>query len=32
LNAGLAALKETDRYGQIVSRHLGVFWDQIKTN
>lgn len=30
-NAGLAALKDSDRYSQIVSRHLGVFWDQIKT-
>ncbi|WP_417208106.1 ABC transporter substrate-binding protein [Antarctobacter sp.] len=32
INAGLAELKKTDRYSQIVSRHLGVFWDQIKTN
>jgi polar amino acid transport system substrate-binding protein len=31
-NAGLAALKESDRYGQIVSKHLGVFWDEIKVN
>ena len=31
-NAGLAALRETERYSQIVSKHLGVFWDQIKTN
>lgn len=31
-NAGLAALKESDRYGQIVSKHLGVFWDEIKSN
>ncbi|WP_425072875.1 transporter substrate-binding domain-containing protein [Sagittula sp. S175] len=30
-NAGLAALKESERYGQIVSKHLGVFWDEIKT-
>lgn len=30
-NAGLAALKESDRYGQIVSKHLGVFWDKIKS-
>lgn len=30
-NAGLAALKESDRYGQIVSKHLGVFWDEIKS-
>jgi polar amino acid transport system substrate-binding protein len=31
-NAGLAALKQSDRYSQIVSKHLGVFWDQIKIN
>lgn len=31
-NAGLAALKESDRYSEIVSKHLGVFWDQIRTN
>lgn len=30
-NAGLAALKQSDRYGEIVSRHLGIFWDQIQT-
>lgn len=30
-NAGLAALKESDRYNQIVSKHLGVFWEQLKT-
>lgn len=29
-NAGLAALKESDRYAQIVSRHLGIFWDKIR--
>ncbi|MEL6691060.1 MAG: transporter substrate-binding domain-containing protein, partial [Pseudomonadota bacterium] len=29
VNAGLAKLKETDRYDQIVSRHLGVFWDRV---
>ena len=31
-NAGLAALKETDRYAQIVNKHLGIFWDRIKGN
>ncbi len=31
-NAGLAALKATDRYNEIVSRHLGIFWDSIKAN
>ncbi|MFY0622163.1 MAG: transporter substrate-binding domain-containing protein [Pelagimonas sp.] len=30
-NAGLAALKKSDRYAQIVSKHLGEFWDQLKT-
>ena len=29
-NAGLAKLKQTDRYNEIVSRHLTLFWDQIK--
>jgi polar amino acid transport system substrate-binding protein len=29
-NAGLAALKATDRYNEIVSRHLGIFWDSLK--
>ena len=29
-NAGLAKLKQTDRYNEIVSRHLALFWDQIK--
>ncbi|MCH2075604.1 MAG: transporter substrate-binding domain-containing protein [Rhodobacteraceae bacterium] len=29
INAGLAKLKETSRYDQIVSRHLGVFWDRV---
>ena len=29
INAGLAALKESQRYDQIVSRHLGVFWDRV---
>ncbi len=31
-NAGLAALKESDRYAQIVSKHLGIFWDKLQTN
>lgn len=31
-NAGLAALKQSDRYTQIVSKHLGIFWDQIALN
>lgn len=30
-NAGLAKLKQTDRYSEIVSRHLALFWDQIKS-
>ena len=29
-NAGLAALRGSERYSQIVSKHLSVFWDQIK--
>ena len=29
VNAGLAALKQHPRYEEIVSRHLGVFWDQV---
>ncbi|MEM8591664.1 MAG: transporter substrate-binding domain-containing protein [Pseudomonadota bacterium] len=28
-NAGLAKLKESARYDEIVSRHLGVFWDRV---
>ncbi|MEM1150354.1 MAG: transporter substrate-binding domain-containing protein, partial [Pseudomonadota bacterium] len=28
-NAGLAALKASARYDEIVSRHLGVFWDRV---
>ncbi|MCH2163383.1 MAG: transporter substrate-binding domain-containing protein [Marinovum sp.] len=32
INAGLRALRDSDRYNEIVSRHLGVFWDQIQTN
>lgn len=31
-NAGLAALKESDRYSQIVTKHLGIFWDKIRVN
>ncbi|WP_147103711.1 transporter substrate-binding domain-containing protein [Tateyamaria sp. syn59] len=30
-NAGLARLKQSDRYNEIVSRHLALFWDQIKS-
>lgn len=30
LNAGLAALKASERYDEIVSRHLAVFWDKMK--
>ncbi len=29
INAGLRALKETDRYDQIVSRHLSEFWQRV---
>ncbi|WP_420011093.1 substrate-binding periplasmic protein [Tateyamaria sp.] len=29
-NAGLAKLKQSDRYNEIVSRHMALFWDQIK--
>ena len=29
-NAGLAELKKTARYNEIVSRHLSLFWDQVK--
>ncbi|MEM9436553.1 MAG: transporter substrate-binding domain-containing protein [Pseudomonadota bacterium] len=29
INAGLAKLKESDRYDEIVSRHLGVFWNRV---
>lgn len=28
-NAGLEKLKASKRYDEIVSRHLGIFWDQI---
>lgn len=30
INAGIAALKESDRYNEIVSRHLAVFWDRMR--
>lgn len=30
LNAGLAALKASDRYNEIVARHLAVFWKNMK--
>ncbi len=30
-NAGLAKLKETDKYNEIVQRHLASFWDQIRS-
>lgn len=29
-NAGLDELKKTERYNEIVSRHLALFWDQIR--
>ncbi|MEL6915658.1 MAG: transporter substrate-binding domain-containing protein [Pseudomonadota bacterium] len=29
INEGLARLKESARYDEIVSRHLGVFWDRV---
>jgi len=29
-NAGLAKLKQSDRYNEIVSRHLALFWDQVR--
>lgn len=31
-NAGLQALKDSERYAQIVSRHLGIFWDKLRVN
>ncbi|MFW2542181.1 transporter substrate-binding domain-containing protein [Primorskyibacter sp. 2E107] len=31
-NAGLAKLKESDRYNEIVSKHLGIFWDRMNVN
>ncbi|MGB7240991.1 MAG: ABC transporter substrate-binding protein, partial [Sulfitobacter sp.] len=30
-NAGLAKLRQSERYSQIVSKHLGRFWDQVRT-
>jgi polar amino acid transport system substrate-binding protein len=30
LNAGLATLKQSDRYNEIVSRHLAHFWTKVK--
>ncbi|MCC1494791.1 transporter substrate-binding domain-containing protein [Cognatishimia sp. F0-27] len=30
LNAGLAALKASERYGQIVSKHLDLFWERMQ--
>lgn len=30
INAGLAALRDSGRYNEIVSRHLEVFWDRLK--
>lgn len=30
LNAGLAVLKQSDRYNEIVSRHLSHFWTKVK--
>ncbi|WP_425038292.1 ABC transporter substrate-binding protein [Primorskyibacter sp. S187A] len=32
INAGLRALRASARYDEIVARHLGIFWDQIRTN
>lgn len=29
-NAGLAALRQSSRYDEIIARHLKLFWDQIK--
>ena len=29
-NAGLAALRQTPRYDEIIARHLKLFWDRIK--
>ncbi|MEL7099606.1 MAG: transporter substrate-binding domain-containing protein [Pseudomonadota bacterium] len=29
-NAGLAKLKQSERYNEIVSRHLALFWDQVR--
>ncbi len=30
VNAGLQALRASGRYNEIVSRHLGIFWEQLK--
>ena len=30
-NAGLAKLRQSGRYNEIISRHLAQFWDQIKS-
>ncbi len=30
INAGIAALKDSGRYNEIVTRHLGIFWNSIK--
>ena len=30
INAGLAALRDSGRYNEIVSRHLEIFWGQLK--
>ncbi len=30
-NAGLAELKQTDQYNEIVQRHLALFWEQIRS-
>ncbi|WP_298915143.1 transporter substrate-binding domain-containing protein [uncultured Roseobacter sp.] len=29
-NAGLAKLKQTDAYAEIISRHLTIYWDRLK--
>ncbi len=29
VNAGLKALRDSGRYGEIVQRHLGIFWQQL---
>ena len=30
-NAGLALLRETGQYAEIVDRHIALFWDRVKT-